>query len=316
MPRTAVVLGGGGLTGQAYEAGALAALQETTGFDARSADLIVGTSAGSQVGAGLRFGLSATDLKAFIANEPLSPHGKAIIDRIGEVPEVPQPFPRPRFRVPSPRLIGGAVLHPWRSRHRVLTALLPTGTLDTQPYEDVLRRFTGTQWCDDGLWIVGAKLPTCERVVFGRDDGPECDVARAVSASCCIPGVFAPVRIGDDTYIDGGVHSPTNADLVAGEGFEEVIVVSPMSASALALRTGRVNPMRLYCRALLGGEVRKVRRTGGRVRVFQPGIESQGVMGINALDEGRCAAVAKAAYEETVDRCERWNLVEPGRLAA
>jgi NTE family protein len=310
MPRTAIVLGGGGLTGEAYEAGVLAALEDTIGFDPRSADLIVGTSAGSQVGAGLRFGLAATDLKAFIAGEQLSREGQRMIERIGDVPEPPQSFPRPQLRLPPLRLIGGAVLHPWKSRRAILTALIPTGQIDTAPFEEALRRFTGSEWCTDALWIVGAKLPSCERVVFGRDDGLRCDVARAVAASCCIPGVFAPVTIDGDLYVDGGIHSPTNADLVADEGFDDVIVVSPMSASGTSVRRRRVNPMRLYCRALLGREVRKVRASGGRVRVFQPGVDAQRVMGINALDQSRCAQVTRAAYEETLDRCKRWNLID------
>lgn len=310
MNRTAIVLGGGGLTGQAYEAGVLAALQEATGFDARSADLIVGTSAGSQVGAGLRFGLAAPDLKAHIAGEPLSREGQEIFDSIGPVPDLPQPFPRPRFQIPSPRVIGGSVLRPWRSRHRLIASLLPLGSFDLEPYEEVFRRFTGTDWCDRDLWIVGARLPICERVVFGRDEGLECDVPRAVSASCSIPGIMAPIKIGDHLYIDGGIHSPTNADLVAGQDYDEVIVVSPMSASTQSITRGRVNPMRMYCRAMLGKEVRKVRRTGGRVRVFQPGSAAQQVMGVNALDEARCAEVAKVAYSETLQRSDRWHLTD------
>src|SRR5690348_4393392 len=111
MPRTAVVLGGGGLSGEAFEAGVLTALHEATGFDAREADLIVGTSAGSQVGASLRFGLAPADLKAYIAEEPLSREGQEIFDAIGPVPEIPQPFPRPKVKLPSPRLLGSTLLH-------------------------------------------------------------------------------------------------------------------------------------------------------------------------------------------------------------
>jgi NTE family protein len=302
MHRTAIVLGGGGLTGEAFEAGVLSALKDATGFDAREADLIVGTSAGSQIGAGLRFGLAATDLKAFIAKEPLSREGQKIFERIGPIPDLPQPFPRPKVRTPSPRLIGTALRNPWRSRHSWLTTLLPMGSFDLTPYEEVFRNFTGTDWCDADLWVVGARLPMCERVVFGRDEGLECDVPRAVSASCCVPGIFKPIRIGGDLYVDGGVHSATNADLVAGEGFDEVIIVSPMSADRRSVQRGRVNPVRMWCRAVLASEVRKIRRGGAKVTVFQPGHAEQRVMGINALDEARCPQVANIAYDEAMRR--------------
>jgi NTE family protein len=317
MPRTAIILGGGGLTGEAFEAGVLSALHEVTGNDPRDADLIVGTSAGSQVAASLRFGLAARDLKAYIAKEELTPEGQRIFDRIGPIPELPQPFPRPKLRPPSPRTLASALRAPWRARHAWLTTIIPTGSFDLTPYEDVFRNITGADWCDAGLWIVGARLPLCERVVFGRDAGLGCDVPRAVSASCCVPGIFMPVKIGDHLYVDGGIHSPTNADLVLGEGYDEVIVVSPMSTDRRALQRGRVNPIRVWCRARLASEVKKLRRDGAKVTVFQPGLRSQRVMGINALDDARCPEVANIAYHEAIRRLDathrRW---EPDELAA
>jgi NTE family protein len=306
MPRTAVVLGAGGLTGQAYEAGVLAALHDGTGFDARSADLIVGTSAGSQVGAAMRLGIAPKDLRAFIANQPLSKAGQRIFDQIGPVPEFPPKLPRPRFQIPSARFLGSAMRHPWRSRHGIFTAMLPQGAFDTEPFEELFRRFTGTEWCDAGLWIVGAKLPMCERVVFGRDDcDGSYDIPRAVSASCAIPGLMTPVKVGNELYVDGGIHSPTNADLVADGGYDHVIIVSPMSTNRSALYKRTVNPVRLYCRGVLAAEVRKVRKSGARVTVFQPGAATQKVMGMNALDQARCPDVAEIAYATTMRRCDR-----------
>ena len=71
--------------------------------------------------------------------------------------------------------------------------------------------------------------------MFGRDPSPEPDVGTAVEASSAIPGYFAPVVIDGERYVDGGTHSPTNADLVAGIGLDLVVVVSPMSARTDAL---------------------------------------------------------------------------------
>lgn len=313
MPRTAIILGGGGLTGQAFHSGVLAALNDATGFDARSADLIVGTSAGSIVGSSLRFGLQPGDLHAYIAERPLSSEGQELFQRMGVVPDLPQPFPRPRLRPPSPRAIAGAIRNPHRA---MLPALLPTGSFDLTPYEEFFRAFTGTRWCTGALWIVGARLPSCERVVFGRDEVEGCDVPRAVSASCAVPGIIAPIVIGDHRYVDGGVHSATNADLAADGGFDHVIVVSPMSSDRRAFRRGPVNPVRMWCRATLAGEVRKLRGSGTEVTVFQPGNTEQRVMGMNIFDEARCPRVADVAYEKTLRRLRVCELDAGSALAA
>src|SRR5262245_31004064 len=85
-PKVALVLGAGGIAGGAFHAGALAALQEETGWDARAADVIVGTSAGSITGATLRVGLAATDLFARAVGAPLSREGTALLARLGAQP--------------------------------------------------------------------------------------------------------------------------------------------------------------------------------------------------------------------------------------
>jgi NTE family protein len=315
MRKTALVLGAGGLAGQAFEAGVLKALHEVTGFDPRDADLIVGTSAGALTGSSLRFGISASDLYAYIRNEPLSREGQAIFDRIGPVPEAPV-LSRPRFiKRPSGRLVLSAMRHPLRSRAGLICAVAPVGTIDMKPFGEAFRNLTGDGWCDEGLWIVASCLPMGERVVFGRDDGPNVDVPTAVCASCAIPGVFAPIEIDGKHHVDGGVHSPTNADLVADGDYDDVIIVSPMSANRLSVRARRVNPVRMYCRALLGGEVKALRRRGVAVRTFQPGSREQRLMGMNALDEARCPDVAHVAYESALRRLER-TMLDRDELAA
>jgi NTE family protein len=181
--------------------------------------------------------------------------------------------------------------------------------METAPWADKLRLLTGDKWPDNKLWIVAAKVPDGRRVVFDGTTSP-CDVALAVSASCAIPGIFAPVHIDGSTYVDGGVHSPTNADLVAAEDVETVVVISPMSASRPSLRKIRVSPMRMFFRALLQAEVRRLRSAGKNVVVIQPGAEEQRVMGLNGLDPSRCARVANLARETTLARLERPRLRE------
>jgi NTE family protein len=302
--KTGLVLGAGGLVGEAYEAGVLAALQDDLRWDARTADLIVGTSAGSIVGSLLRCGLSPKDMYAFEANRPMSARGTRLL-ATALPPDIPTlRFPR-RPRVPSASMIARAMRHPWGSRAALLCAALPTGRIDATPFTDKLRVLTGESWPEKDLWIVAAKLPFGERVVFGTRGCPPCDVADAAGASCAVPGVFAPVHIDGRLYVDGGVHSPTNVDVLVDEPLDTVVVVSPMSASRPSLRNRRVNPMRLFFRALLVSEVRRLRAQGTAVIVFQPGADAQRVMGINGFDSGRCARVAEVAYEQTIARLAR-----------
>jgi NTE family protein len=308
---TALVLGGGGLVGAAYEAGVLAAVHEATGWDPRTADIILGTSAGSRQGVLLRFGFGPRDLYALETDHGMSFEGRRLLSRLEPLPTVPTLLNRPKFHLPSKALLAQALRHPVRSRAGLLSAALPTGPFETKPFAETLRRLCGAAWPVEQLWIVAARLPLGERVTFGRKDCPECDVPAAVAASCAVPGVFAPVAIADGMYVDGGVHSPTNADLLLDEGhFDTVVIVSPMSTSREALKRRRLNPVRLVCRALLAAEVRRLRKTGTNVIVFQPGPAEQRVMGLNAIDATRCPAVARTARDSVLARFD-----SPGTLS-
>lgn len=197
-----------------------------------------------------------------------------------------------------------ALRHPWQTRAGMLAAAIPTGPFDTAPYANTLRRLVGTSWPEQSLWVVAAHLPLGDRVVFGRPGCPDCDVVAAVGASCAVPGLFHPVDIDGERYVDGGIHSPTNADLVLDDAFDRVVIVSPMSVSRDAIRQRRLNPMRLMCRAMLATEVRKLRRNGVEVTVFEPTVTDLKAMGLNALNEMRCERTARAAYESVIRRAE------------
>jgi NTE family protein len=145
-------------------------------------------------------------------------------------------------------------------------------------------------------------MDDAHRVVFGRADAPRTDVATAVGASSAIPGYFAPVTIHGRRYVDGGVHSPTNADVLRREQLDLVIVSSPMSISR---RAGIGPPSwapRRHFRTRLGQEVRRLRRTGTEVLTFQPGADDLAVMGRNAMDPDRLARVAEQVHASTLRR--------------
>ena len=234
-PTVGLVLGAGGVVGQAYQVGVLAALEREAGWDPREADLIVGTSAGSVTGAAIRVGVPASDLAASTCGDPMSSAGGALLKRI--IPD-DSPLPAPSvislFRLwnpPSLALIGQTVRRPLAFRPDVAAmTLLPRGRVDISERARALHEMVGDNW-PEGLWICAARRTDGGRVVFGRDGSPPAPLASAVLASCAIPGYFTPIPIDGVEYFDGGVHSNTNADVLHTQHLDTVIVVSSMSAS-------------------------------------------------------------------------------------
>ena len=300
-----LVLGAGGVVGGAYHAGALAALAEAAQWDARNAEVVVGTSAGSIAGAALRAGLSGADQFARATSGELSPEGERLVGHLSPITELPTrpPFPRGLPLPASPQLAASALLPPWKARPvAALAGLLPAGSVPTAAIGDRIRSMFGSAWPERALWICALRLRDGQRVVFGRDDVTAPDVGTAVEASSAIPGYLQPVAIGTDTFVDGGAHSPSNADLVAGLGLDLVIVVSTMSAPWTALRPSPNIGSRALASWVLEREIRAVRTSGTPVLVLEPTAEDLAVMGGNSMDPARRRAVAEQARSTTVQR--------------
>jgi len=155
------------------------------------------------------------------------------------------------------------------------------------------------------LWINAVRLETGRRVTFGRDLRVTTDVATAVAASCAIPGFFAPVAVDGVRYVDGGVHSPTNADLVAGLELDLVVVSSPMSMARRGVRLAPDQLGRRLSLIALAREVGRIRAGGTPVLTFQPTGRVLDVMGWNAMDASRRADVAREAHASATRRLER-----------
>jgi NTE family protein len=316
VPRIGLVLGAGGVVGHAFHTGVLAALAEATGWDARDAEVVVGTSAGSIVGALLRAGASAPDLKARATGAPVSSAGRRLIARSNaaqsHLPPIPSRSERSRaFAMSAPGALARAARQPWNARPGALAAaILPEGRVPTELVAASLRPLFD-RWPDAPLWINAVQLDTGRRVTFGRDtlpsDGmapndPPTEVADAVAASCAIPSFFAPVVIDGARYVDGGVYSPTNADLLAGLELDLVVVSSPMSIASNGVRVAADQPARRLARFALSREVARIRRYGTPVLTFQPTAGDVAVMGPNAMDESRRAPVAHSSYESALRR--------------
>jgi NTE family protein len=286
--RVGLVLGAGGPLGHAYHAGVLHALERAIGWDARASQLVVGTSAGAQVGALIRAGLRGEDLAARAAGEPLRPEA-AEIARHYVRPDHRQPDPTlPKSRAPAaPRFLLEALKRPSLLRPgRLVSALLPPGRVRLDAQAAGLRRVFGETWPERPLWITAVHLDTGERVAFGAPGAPAIDVGTAVTCSGAVPGVHAPVHWEGRRYVDGGMASATHLDLVAGHPVDIVVVSSPLSMFA---------PMR----ALLRFEMRRIRGTVPVV-AFEPRGDALRAMGNNPMALERSAAVTRAAFETTL----------------
>jgi NTE family protein len=301
MARVGLVLGGGGVVGQAYHSAVLAVLEHDHGFDPRTADVVVGTSAGSITGTLLRLGVSAEDLAAWTVRAPLS-DDSGVIRQVAEAP-VPELAPfrpfsvlRRPLRFPGPHMLHRAVTRPLQFRPLAAgMSLIAPGRHDIVEQLAALRELETPGWPERPLWICTVRRRDGRRVVFGRPGSPPAPLHLAVAASCAVPGYFAPVRIGGRSYIDGGVHSPTNAAVLRGAGLDLVVVVSPMSGAA-GWRPDFHVATRRHSARLLKREVGALGAAGVRTVVFEPGPAELEVMSGDMMSRQRINEVLQQSF--------------------
>ncbi len=302
MTSFGLVLGAGGVVGQAYHAGALAALERVHGWDARSASIVVGSSAGSVTATLLRLGVPASDLAAPALGWPVSTDGDRLINAV--MPGTRDPLPQPTtrdllrpWRPPSAALITRTARRPWAFRPEVAAmTLLPRGSVEITDRAARLDAHVGTWW-PEHLWICVARRADGARVVLGRPGSPRATLASAVLASCAIPAYFTPVSIEGVEYFDGSVHSPTNADVLRNADIDVVVVVSPMTAAPGQLR-GAEAMIRWAPQRRLEHEVNRLESSGVEVVRIEPGPVARRAMGLRAMAEDRSDRVTRAAYSE------------------
>jgi NTE family protein len=299
MEGIALVLGAGGVAGGAWHAGALAALADVTRWDPRDAGVIVGTSAGSITGAGLRAGLDAEDHWRLAVGGNLSPSGARLYSRI-RTAQSTMTRARPTRPAPANPTLVRAMVGRDPRLGVALAGLLPEGSLSAAGIANRIDELSGGAWPARPLWVVAVDLASGRRAIFGRDGtgaaaggGPT--LGQAVAASCAVPAFFAPVTIGGRRYVDGGVHSPTNADLVAGAGARLVVVSAPMAGRWRSMRPHPQSIARTAARINLDREVAAIRRAGMPVLVLQPGTDDTPLMDGRSMDPGAREPVARQA---------------------
>ena len=280
--RRALVLGGGGVTGIAWETGLLAGLSRA-GVDLMSADVVVGTSAGSVVGAQISSGVPLEDLYAEQLKEP---EGE-IAAKIG-------------VRAMAWFAIGS--LWPGdgrRGRARLGRAALRARTVPESVRRTVIeQRLPSRSWPERRLLITAVDAETGEGKVFDRDG--DVSLAAAVAASCAVPIVWPPITINGHRYIDGGVRSAANADLATG--CDRVVVLAPVE---FALRRSLRIDAQL---AALGPSVQSM--------VIRPDAQARNAIGSNVLDPAHRVTSARAGFLQATAVAKAvaavWSLAERG----
>ena len=285
----ALVLGGGGSTGNAWLIGVIAGLFDA-GLDVTTADLTIGTSAGATAAAQLA-GASPTELlSAILSAAPQQRSGPAGSGR-GRVPNRPVADHLERFR----RIIASAE-DAADMRRRMGAAALETdaasdGSWHAQWRTTVAARLPSADWPERAVLITAVDAGTGEPVGFDRHSGV--DLVDAVAASTA--GGGAAYGIGDSRYIDGGYRrSSENADLAAG--YERVLVLSPLGGRSLYPPEWDAN---------LAAQVDELRTGGSRVETILPDSDAEHLLGANAMDLSLRPPAARAGYEQGSALAER-----------
>lgn len=261
---TALVLGGGGITGIAWELGILAGLAGS-GVDLSDADVVVGTSAGSVVGAQVTNGVPLPELYA----AQLEPPDAELGGRMSRIAAL---------KLAPPYLLPGSGRDKLARVGRVAHASHQPGSVDR---EGVIRsRLPVHGWPARDLRITAVDAVSGEFTVFTPDSGVE--LVSAVAASCAVPTVWPPVEIGGRTYMDGGMRSTANVDVVRGA--DRVVVLAPL-------------PRSFSKRTSIRAQLEEV---GPREwSVVTPDAESLAAFGRNLLDPAKRKGAAEAGLRQS-----------------
>ncbi len=261
-----LVLGGGGVTGIAWEIGMLTGLAER-GVDLTDADLVVGTSAGSVVGVDVRSGASLAELYKVQTHPPgdseiYAKMGAGVLIRYLRAMAFTKKPAVARARVGAMALRARTETE--QARRKVIESRLPV-----------------FDWPEGLLKITAVAAVTGDFVVFHAGSGVS--LLDAVGASCAVPGIWPPVTIGGTRYIDGGTRSAANADLAAGS--RSVVVIAPLAQGFGVIES-------------LASQAGRLRQQGTRVVVVTPDKAARRAIGRNVLDPAKRPDAARSGHAQ------------------
>jgi NTE family protein len=277
----ALVLGGGGPVGIGWESGLAVGLAQA-GIDLAAADAIIGTSAGSFVGAQLALETAALLLETTAAamathtGPPISAGLQALTDVVAAALGAGTPAEEVR------RLLGRLALEA-----QVVTE---------DEFLDLFAVLSGHPW-PDRFSCTALDTATAEFVVWPA--GGQVELHRAVASSCSVPMVCPPITIGGRRYMDGGVRSPLNADLARGH--DRVLVVS------VTVLSRPPEPDDELLVADITDEISALRSSGATVEVIEPNAEFLEVSGwgTTLMDVAKAAQAYAAGARQGLEECRR-----------
>jgi NTE family protein len=298
----ALVLGGGGAAGNAWEIGIIAGLAEA-GLDMTEvADLVIGTSSGATAAAQVRSGIPPAELFASV----LSPPGQQARRNRERPPALPMATVFERMRAISAdaataadlqRAMGAfglecdSVLGPTAGQHRAVVAA----------------RLPRHEWPVRPMIVVAIDARTGELAAFDRNSGV--DLVDAVTAATALPGSSPTITIKGSHYINGGVRSPENADLASG--YANVVVLSPFGGRSGPLPEGQFEGLRRPPEwgMDLEGQVEALRTQGSHVEAITPDADSQAAMGTNQMDPATRPPAARAGFAQGKQEAARVKIL-------
>lgn len=273
----ALVLGGGGTVGIAWETGILHGLQQV-GVDVGSVDLIVGTSAGSVVGTQLALGMP---LEMLLASQ-LAP--------LDAVQDEPASTDEPILTVVSEKTTEPVEATPQFLRE-IGALSLAAKTVSEEAYLQRFELLRGMPW-PQRLVVTAVDTESGEFQAWDRESGAP--LAQAIASSCSVPGIFPAITINGRRYMDGGMRSGTNADLASAH--DVILIIAPIVA--------QVDGMPIE-RSRLAVEVAQLRAAGRRVELIIPDAESMAVFGPSMMDTTRRVEAAQAGLRQAANAAER-----------
>lgn len=275
----ALVLGGGGPVGIGWEAGLVTGLADG-GVDLRQADLVIGTSAGSVVGAHLRLGTDLADYLKTLAEAAAD--GTADVPRTSDVP--------PGQVEGFVEALKAALAAPGDEEGRAVIGRFASGaatTITTERQMSFFADLAGRPW-PDGFRCTTVETATGRFVMWDAEAGV--DLQLGVATSCAVPGIFPAVEVAGKTYMDGAMRSSINADMA--KGHDTVLVIAVVTFD---LPPGLSDPTIGALAARQAAELDEVRRAGAAVDVIGPDQEllTLTMWGMNLMD----STLAGAAFD-------------------
>ncbi len=286
----ALVLGGGGAVGQAWQIGVIAGLAEAGHDLNRAADLVIGTSSGSTSAAWVRSGLSAAELLDLVLSAP-SP----------STPPTRSARPAPMTALfQRLREIGAAATSPADLQRAMGAFALESNAtfgpeVAGQRRALVAARLPRTEWSQRPMIAVALDAHTGELAALDRDSGV--DLVDALTASTALPGGTPTHSVNGRHYINGGVRSADNADLASG--YANVVVLSPFGGwEQRTLPPGQFEGVRRFPGTHPASQVEELRKQGSRVELITPDADSLEAMGVNQMDPATRAPSARAGHAQ------------------